>query len=188
MVPKSMLRRSEAGEAVCAHCVALFALLDEEQGDRGRPWRGRNKMAKVTGWPRDTVTQHVGHLVDRGLVTVEQDGQTMAVYYVANPARPPSAHRSAVATADRPVDSTPPIEVDSTPPRSGQEAAHLDADCGQEAAHRSRSERSESGLPSVLHSESENTEEDASCVGCGDVADAPRTPGGNPWCLQCEPF
>lgn len=180
MVPQRLLRRPDAGQ-MCAHCAALFAVLDEEQGDRGRPWRGRNKLVRALGWSRETVTEHVRHLEAQDLLSVEQQGRTMAVYRVANPSR---------QTA--PVDGTPPTPergpVDGKPPTGGRYAAHPDADSGRHAAHRSRSPRSGSGLaPGVEH---QNGGTSAVCAeaSCDAPADGQPDPDGTPWCRAHESF
>jgi biotin operon repressor len=192
MVPRRLLRRPDAGQ-MCAHCAALFAVLDECQGERGRPWRGRNKLVKALGWSRETVTEHVRHLEAAGLLEVEQVGQRQAVYRVANPSRlAPPVDGTPPTPDDGPVDGTPPTEVDGTPPSSGRDAAHLAPDCGRDAAHRPRSPRYGPGLTpddtravgvlTEAFGELETVDDRAGRCACGAVADAGE------WCDQCAPF
>jgi biotin operon repressor len=203
MVPRRLLRRGEDGGPVCAHCAALFAVLDAEQGELakgGRPWRGRNALVQALGWSRETVTEHVRHLVAAGLLDVRQAGRSMAVYVVANPSRlTPAVDGTPPGDLTPAVDGRPPGQVDGTPPGGGREAAHPHRGSGRDTAHRSRSTRSEPGLPpsgpraevsavALLERSFGAVEvvdhDGPRCGGCG----APTEGEGETWCAGCAPF
>ncbi len=156
MVPHRLLRRREEGEAMCAYCAALFAFFAEEQYPEGRPWRGRNALVRVTGWSRKTVTEHVQHLSAAGLLTVEQEGQRMAVYRVPDPRA--LRYGARLGAEDGAEDGAAPVEgtestggaapVEGTgstghPPQVATTGSAPGADSGGDAFHTPRSLRSE---------------------------------------------
>jgi hypothetical protein len=88
-----MVSRSVLLKLRCSQCVHLYALLDEEQGDNGRPIRGKNRIERDTGWDHRTVKRHMDHLRDAGVIEVrgnetKRGGWSHRQFYVAhNPAR-----------------------------------------------------------------------------------------------------
>jgi hypothetical protein len=87
------------------HCLQLVVLLDCEQGNAGKPMEGRNKLSSRLAWSHTMLDRHIGHLSEKGIVSIGQQGRNKAVYRVINPSRARTVERTS-GTAGVPTTGT----------------------------------------------------------------------------------
>lgn len=93
MIPKSIIC-----SGLDDGCVRLFAYLDMRQGANGWAHRGTGTAGQDLGWQERTVSNHVDHLVEAGIVRVERDGEKSkkVLVVVHSPARKGRTNRNAI--------------------------------------------------------------------------------------------
>ncbi len=113
MVPESVIL-GELPDVNRTHhgSVALFALLELQQGTSGRPARNLTRLAEALGVQPRTIRTWVKPLVDAGYVEFEQDGfEAATLRIICNP-----AHEDA--------DCTRPQIDRHSPPKQGTRTGH----------------------------------------------------------------